>query len=449
MTAAVAGKYLTSLATCNMKIAICWFRRDLRLEDNAALYHALKGPHPVLPLFIFDKNILEALEDKTDRRVDFIHRQVSAIHDQLQQWGSSLQVFYDTPAQTFKKLTETYEIACVYTNRDYEPYALQRDKQIHELLEDQGIAFRTYKDQVIFEQAEVVKDNGTPYTVFTPYSKKWKSLLQPFHLQSYPTLKYRKNFLLQQTGSILSLAAFGFESTKEPFPALQVDETLIRSYDQTRDNPSVAGTSHLGLHLRFGTISIRKLAATAHALNETYLNELIWREFFMMILWHFPRVVHTSFREEYDKIKWRNNEKEFERWCQGLTGYPIVDAGMRQLNATGFMHNRVRMITASFLTKHLLIDWRLGEAYFATKLLDYDLAANNGNWQWAAGCGCDAAPYFRIFSPQRQTEKFDPQGKYIKKWVPELDTFDYPAPVVDHAAARERCLATYKKALQQ
>ncbi len=447
--AAAAGKYLTLSAPCNMKIALFWFRRDLRLEDNAGLYHALKGPHPVLPLFIFDTNILEELEDKADRRVAFIHRQVSAIQDQLQQWGSTLEVLHDTPAGAFEKLTESYEIACVYTNRDYEPYALQRDKDIEKLLKDRGIAFLTYKDQVIFEQAEVVKDNGTPYTVFTPYSKKWKSLLLPFHLKPYPTLKYKKNFLPLKVKPVPALTDLGFKKTTEPFPALQIDEALIRNYDQTRDNPSITGTSHLGLHLRFGTISIRKLAEAAQALNETYLNELIWREFFMMILWHFPRVVDTSFREEYDKIRWRNNEQEFERWCEGQTGYPIVDAGMRQLNATGFMHNRVRMITASFLTKHLLIDWRLGEAYFATKLLDYDLAANNGNWQWAAGCGCDAAPYFRIFSPQRQTEKFDPHGEYIKKWVPELDTFDYPAPIIDHAVARERCLATYKKALQQ
>lgn len=440
---------LTLSMLYDMPTAIFWFRRDLRLEDNAGLYHALKGPDPVIPVFIFDRHILDELEDKADKRVDFIYRQVAYLHQQLQSLGSSLLVYHTTPLNAFRKLIKEHDITCVYTNRDYEPYATQRDDEVKQFLASKHIAFKSYKDQVIFEKSEVVKDDGTPYTVFTPYSKKWKSLLQPFHLKSYPGLRYRKNFHRLAPVSLPSLQALGFKKTGTVFPPAEVDQTGISSYDRTRDTPSVEGTSKLGIHLRFGTISIRQLAATANELNETFLNELIWREFFMMILWHFPRVINTSFREEYDRIAWRNQSEEFERWCNGTTGYPIVDAGMRELNATGFIHNRVRMITASFLTKHLLIDWRWGEAYFAQKLLDYDLAANNGNWQWAAGCGCDAVPYFRIFSPQRQTEKFDPRGEYIRKWVPELNTFDYPAPMVEHAMARERCLAAFRKALQQ
>jgi deoxyribodipyrimidine photo-lyase len=432
-----------------MRTALFWFRRDLRLDDNAGLFHALKGPEPVIPIFIFDTHILDELKDKADKRVDFIYREIKRLQEQLLSWGSSLLVYHSTPLEAFKKLLQQYDIACVYTNHDYEPYAVHRDKEVQQLLATKGIALKTYKDQVIFERQEVVKDDGAPYTVFTPYSKKWKSQLQPFYLKPYPTLKYKHNFRKLEATKIPSLASLGFENTGTAFPEPEVNEGLLRTYDQTRDIPAVDGTSKLGLHLRFGTVSIRQLAGIATGLNETFLNELIWREFFMMILWHFPRVINTSFKEEYDRIIWRNKKEEFERWCNGTTGYPIVDAGMRELNATGFMHNRVRMITASFLTKHLLIDWRWGEAYFAQKLLDYDLSANNGNWQWAAGCGCDAAPYFRIFSPQRQTEKFDPQGTYIRKWVPELDAFGYPAPIVDHAAARDRCLATYKKALQR
>ena len=402
-----------------------------------------------MPIFIFDTNILNELEDKKDKRVAFIHQQTELLNQQLRALGSSLLAYHGAPEAIFQKLTKQYDIACVYTNHDYEPYANERDNEIKKLLTKKGIPLKTYKDQVIFERNEVLKDNGAPYTVFTPYSKKWKSLLTPFHLKSYPTLKYKKNFLQQEATPIPSLQTLGFTDTGADFPASDLNQAVIHTYDQTRDIPSLEGTSRLGLHLRFGTISIRQLATLASQSNETFLNELIWRDFFMMILSHFPRVVNSSFKEEYDRITWRNNEEEFARWCSGTTGYPIVDAGMRELNTTGFMHNRVRMITASFLTKHLLIDWRRGEAYFAEKLLDYDLAANNGNWQWAAGCGCDAAPYFRIFSPQRQTEKFDPKGDYIRQWVPELDTFDYPAPMVDHAVARERCLATYKKALQQ
>lgn len=432
-----------------MKISVFWFRRDLRLDDNAGLYHALKSGFPVLPVFIFDTHILDELEDKADARVQFIHDTLLHLQEQLQQYGCSLQAYHDTPMKAFEQIIKEHDVAEVYTNRDYEPYATKRDKEIEAFLSHKKIQFKSFKDQVIFEQDEVVKDNQEPYTVFTPFSKKWKATLEDFHLKPYPTLKYRQNFHQRKTGFIPALRTMGFEPSQIKIPVAQFHKDIISHYDETRDTPSIQGTTRLGIHLRFGTISIRKLAAKAQELNEIFLNELIWREFFMMILWHFPKVINTSFREEYDHIQWRNNSKEFERWCAGKTGYPIVDAGMRQLNKTGFMHNRVRMITASFLTKHLLIDWRWGEAYFGQKLLDYDLAANNGNWQWAAGCGCDAAPYFRIFSPQRQTDKFDPELKYIKTWVPELDTEDYPEPIVDHATARARCLATYKKALDE
>jgi deoxyribodipyrimidine photo-lyase len=431
-----------------MKLTIFWFRRDLRLEDNAGLYHALKSSGPVLPIFIFDKNILDDLADKADKRVAFIHQQITILQAQLADFGSTLKCFHCSPAEAFRQLIHSYDIQEVITNKDYEPYATQRDADITNLLDDHRIGFRSFKDQVIFEQQEVMKENMEPYAVFTPYSRKWKDKLNDFYLKSYPTLHYKSQFFQEKPSPIPSLAALGFQKIAEDFPTVEIDESIVSNYDETRDIPGIKGTSRLGLHLRFGTISVRKLARKALALNGTFLNELIWREFFMMILWHFPRVVHTSYRQEYDAIQWRNNDREFELWCEGKTGYPIVDAGMRELNTTGFMHNRVRMIVASFLCKHLLIDWRWGEAYFAKKLLDYDLSANNGNWQWAAGCGCDAAPYFRIFSPQRQTEKFDPKLTYIRKWVPELETFDYAPPIVDHAMARERCLTTYKKALQ-
>lgn len=432
-----------------MKVALFWFRRDLRLDDNAGLYHALRSGYPVVPIFIFDTNILEELEDKEDKRVAFIHQQLNKINKELQALGSSLQVYQDTPVNAFKQALKEFDVQGVYTNKDYEPYATVRDKEVQALLSEKQIGFKTYKDQVIFERSEVVKDNNEPYTVYTPYSKKWKSLLTDFHLKSYPVLSYQAHFCQRKIQQVPALKTLGFKEAPGSYPAIQVEEALITGYDKTRDIPSVKGTTHLGVHLRFGTISIRKLASMAKGLNETFLNELIWREFFMMILAHFPKVINTSFREEYDNIKWRNNQKEFDLWCEGKTGYPIVDAGMRELNETGFMHNRVRMITASFLCKHLLIDWRWGEAYFAKKLLDYDLSANNGNWQWAAGTGCDAAPYFRVFSPKRQTERFDPQLKYIKQWVPELETATYPQPMVDHDEARKRCLQVYKQALQK
>lgn len=431
-------------------VNIFWFRRDLRLTDNAGLYYALKSTKPVIPIFIFDKNILDKLEQKADRRVEFIHATLEEMQATLATRGSSLEVYYGTPADVFKQLTNKYKIDTVFANHDYEPYALEREIAIAKLLKEQGIAFQTYKDQVILEKAEVVKDDGKPYTVFTPYSRKWKSVLNDFHLKPYLTKKYFNHFYKQPAQSILSLSSLGFTQSGKQFPSKLLQEELVKKYAEQRNFPAIAGTSKLGVHLRFGTISIRELAARSRQLSETYLNELIWRDFYHMILWHFPKVGRgKAFKPEYDTINWRKDNGEFECWCKGQTGYPIVDAGMRELNATGFMHNRVRMIVASFLSKHLLLDWRLGEAYFAEKLLDFDLAANNGGWQWAAGSGCDAAPYFRIFNPRLQTEKFDKELKYIRHWVPELDSFDYPNPIVDHDFARKRCLEVYVQALKK
>jgi deoxyribodipyrimidine photo-lyase len=433
-----------------MQVNIFWFRRDLRLEDNAGLYHALKQGLPVVPVFIFDTNILDQLDNKTDRRVEFIHAALEQMQEALLKKGSSLEVYHDTPLHVFKTLLSKYSIERVFTNHDYEPYATERDKAVRQLLEKQGIAFHTYKDQVIFEKSEVAKDDGKPYTVFTPYSKRWLATLNKFYVESYPVEKYGHNFHQHSPYSIPSLKTIGFTASGEPFPSADINEEIVRHYEQQRDFPAIAGTSRMGVHLRFGTVSIRELARVAMDLSPVYLKELIWREFYQAILWHFPQVGQgKAFKPEYEFIEWRNNEQEFARWCNGTTGYPIVDAGMRELNATGFMHNRVRMITASFLAKHLLIDWRWGEAYFAERLLDYELGSNNGGWQWAAGSGCDAAPYFRIFNPSLQTKKFDPQLQYIKKWVPELDSFDYPKPVVEHEFARRRCLEVYGKVLRQ
>jgi deoxyribodipyrimidine photo-lyase len=430
------------------KINIFWFRRDLRLTDNAGLYHALKSEHPVLPVFIFDKNILDDLENKEDRRVDFIHRQLMKMQEVLEKEGSSLLVLYNTPEKAFTEILGKYDVAEVYTNIDYEPYATERDRQTETLLRKHNAVLKSYKDQVILDRDEVLKDDGKPYTVFTPYSRKWKSTLTDFHLKSYPAKKYYSNFLKHPAQEIPSLKSMGFSGTDKPFPSQSIPEEIIKDYAKQRDYPGIHGTSHMGLHLRFGTVSIRRLAKKAKEFSDTYLGELIWRDFYHMILWHFPHVGKgQSFKPAYDHIKWRYDDEQFAKWCKGETGYPIVDAGMRELNETGFMHNRIRMVTASFLSKHLLLDWRLGEAYFAEKLLDYDLAANNGGWQWAAGSGCDAAPYFRIFNPYLQTKKFDPEFKYIRKWVPEFEDFSYPKPIVDHVFARERCLKVYKDAL--
>jgi deoxyribodipyrimidine photo-lyase len=458
-----------------MPFNIFWFRRDLRLNDNAALYHALKSDNPVLPIFIFDKNILDKLEDRADARVTFIHDTISELQTELQQLGSNLLVFHDEPMNVFKTLIHRFDIKSVFTNHDFEPYAQTRDGGIQSFLAAQNIDFQTFKDHVIFEKSEVTKDDGLPYTVFTPYSKKWKAALTSkmskhkgelisYYFKPYPTEKYVENFAKSATLSqqlptegplsiwtIPSLETMNFSGSTIAIPSKTVARSVIKSYDTTRDFPALAqGTSKLGIHFRFGTISIREKALAASKLNETYLNELIWRDFYAQILHHFPHIgAGKAFRTEYDRIEWRHDEADFQAWCDGKTGYPMVDAGMRELNATGLMHNRVRMIVSSFLTKHLLLDWRWGEAYFAQKLLDFDLASNNGGWQWAAGSGTDAAPYFRIFSPEAQREKFDKDFKYIKLWIPEFGTWSYPKPIVDHKLARERCLATYGKALKK
>jgi deoxyribodipyrimidine photo-lyase len=432
----------------NEKINVFWFRRDLRLHDNHALYHALKSGNPVLPIFIFDTEILEKLNDKKDARVFFIYTEIQKIKTELEKSGSSLFVFHDKPVDTFKKLTDEFDIQAVFANKDYEPYAKERDKRVGEFLKTKEIEFHLFKDHVIFEENEVLKDDGTPYTVFTPYSKKWKQVFDETEIQAFPSEELKENFLKTKPFSFPELKDLRFENSSIEIPPLKISEKIIRNYAKTRNHPAINGTTRLGVHLRFGTVSIRDLTQKAMDWSETFMNELIWRNFFSTILWHFPQVVDKSFKAKYDFIQWRNNEKEFERWCKGETGYPMVDAGMRELNETGFMHNRVRMVTASFLTKHLLIDWRWGEAYFAEKLLDYELASNNGNWQWAAGTGCDAAPYFRIFNPESQQKKFDPEGEYVKRWVPEVETLAYPKPVTIHKMARERALLAYRKVLK-
>lgn len=429
------------------EIVLFWFRRDLRLEDNAGLYHALKSGKPVLPIFIFDSDILNKLDNKKDRRVEFIHLALADIKNKLEKQGSSLLVLFGTPMECYEKVLSDYNVSAVYTNHDYEPYAIKRDKAISDLLAKNNITLHTFKDQVIFEKNEVVKDDGLPYTVFTPYMRKWKSKLNSFYLRSYPTEKYFSRFISIKPLSMPSLHDIGFESSGGKLSIPPLDEQQIRKYDQQRNFPAINGTSRLSVHLRFGTVSIRQLATKAKEWNDQWLNELIWREFYMMILFHFPHVVNGAFKKQYDRIQWRNNEQEFDAWCRGETGYPIVDAGMRELNQTGFMHNRVRMIVASFLVKHLLIDWRWGEAYFAEKLIDFDLSANNGGWQWAASSGCDAAPYFRVFNPYEQTKRFDEKLQYIRKWVPEFEELTYPQPIVEHKFARDRVLMFYKKAL--
>ncbi len=428
-------------------VNIFWFRRDLRLDDNAGLYHALKEGKNVLPLFIFDTEILDKLENKADRRVQFIYQELERLQAELKTYGSSLLVKTGKPLEIWKQLTTDYSIENVYCNRDYEPYANERDEAVRKFLKENRSSLLQYKDHVIFENYEVLKDDGKPYTIFTPYSKKWNVKLSPFYSSSYPTLKYAKHFFKTDSMQLPSLTEIGFTKTDFIFPARIVSHDIIKNYSDHRDFPAVNGTSKLGIHLRFGTLSIRKLLAYALERNQTFVNELIWRDFYQMILFHFPQVVKHAFKREYDGIEWENDETKFIAWCEGNTGYPLVDAGMRELNATGYMHNRVRMVVASFLTKHLLIDWRWGEAYFAEKLLDFDLAANNGGWQWASGSGTDAAPYFRVFNPQLQMERFDPYLKYVKHWVPEFGTEAYPKPIVSHSEAREKVLVVYKKAL--
>lgn len=431
-------------------VNICWFRRDLRLHDHHALFASLNSDVLVLPIFIFDKNILSELPTY-DRRVDFIFQALQSINEKLKIHNASLRIFHEKPLSVFKTLCEKYDIKGVYTNHDYEPYAIKRDDEIKSFLNSKHIHFYTYKDQVIFEKNEILKEDEKPYVVYTPYSKKWKLLLQNIGITFHPSEKYLDKILKNDydKNEIEELNQIGFLKTNIQFAIPLLEKSIPIDYEKTRDIPMLEGTSKLSIHLRFGTISIRELLAIAKNTNEKFLNELIWREFYMQILWHYPCNIHNAFKKEYDLIQWQNNESHFEKWCNGNTGYPIVDAGMRQLNNTGWMHNRVRMITASFLTKHLLIDWRWGEAYFAKKLNDFELAINNGSWQWCAGCGVDAAPYFRIFNPYIQTQKFDTAHIYIKKWVPEYQELNYAKPIVQHEEARKKCLSVYKSALEQ
>lgn len=431
------------------EISLCWMRRDLRLTDNAALYYALKSDYPVLLLFIFDKNILSKLSDTQDARVTFIFDTLEQLNSTLSQYGSSILIKYGTPEEAWAETLSEYNVREVYINHDYEPDAHERDEALAEYLASENIICKTFKDQVIFEKNEVTKADGKPYTVFTPYFRQWQQKLNPFYLKAYPVERYFKQFLSIQIKSSLTLEEMGFERSTQKFPPKDF-ETKLQAYEEKRDFPAEDATSHIGLHLRFGTISIREAARQAIAQKaEKWLSELAWRDFYMMILWHFPHTVQQSFKPAYDNIQWLNNESDFEKWCSGNTGYPLVDAGMRQLNTTGYMHNRVRMVVASFLTKHLLIDWRWGEAYFAEKLLDYEQASNIGGWQWACGCGNDAAPYFRVFNPELQAKKFDPENKYIYYWVPELKQQKHVKPIVEHAFARERVLKVFKTALNQ
>ena len=421
-----------------------WFRRDLRLEDNTALHHALSQNSDVQPIFIFDKNIIEELEED-DPRINFIYQQLKKINLKLKSYRSSLKIYYGNPVKVFREICHKVKIDSVYINHDYEPYSRERDNNIKEVLKDFGIPLETFKDQVIFEKSEVIKNDGKPYTVFTPYKNKWLT-----HFNTTNTVVHKEsNFTNLSKSDYLfpNLDDLGFSTSSITVP--NFDLTKVMDYDKTRNTPSIDSTSKIGPHLRFGTVSIREIVSKTKDLNQTYLSELIWREFFMQILWHFPKVLHQNFKAKYNGIEWRNNPDEFEKWCNGKTGYPIVDAGMRELNETGFMHNRVRMIVASFLCKHLLIDWRWGEAYFAKKLLDFELSSNNGNWQWSAGTGCDSAPYFRVFNPYEQTKKFDSSHEYIKKWVKDINELTYPNPMVDHALARKRALDTYKSGLEK
>lgn len=426
------------------KISIFWFRRDLRIDDNIGLLHALKENESVAPLFIFDKNILDKLSQKDDKRISFIHDSLADIKSKLNEIGSDLFIEFDSPLKAWKNLLDKYSISSVYTNEDYEPYAIKRDKEVSKLLKEHGVSFFSYKDQCIFAKNEVLKKDKTPYTVYTAYKNKWYDQLNPEHIQSVNCKKFYNNFLQLKGESFPSVEELGFT-----YADYKLERTIkkknIESYNETRDFPALDATTHISTHLRFGTISPRKCAQIGLNVNKDWLNQIVWRDFFMQILFHFPHVEKKCFRAKYDAIKWINNAREFKKWKEGKTGYPLVDAGMRELNQTGYMHNRVRMVTASFLIKHLLIDWRKGEKYFAEKLLDYDMALNNGNWQWVAGTGCDAAPYFRIFNPVTQLKKFDKELEYVKKWVPEYGTDEYPEPMIDHKFAYDRALLTYGK----
>lgn len=428
----------------NKKIIIFWFRHDFRLDDNTGLFHALKNNMPVLPLFIFDDNIFHELPKK-DKRVEFIYQNLLNIHKELKKSDSAILINKGDPLKVWREITDNYKIESVYANTDYEPYAVERDQKIKEFLNSKSISFHLYKDQVVFEKNEITKKDGDPYSVFTPYKNTWKkTFVDENPLTFYDTRELFKHFYHFENEHFPTLNEIGFEQTDATFPDKSIPEDVIKNYHQTRDYPYLDGTTRLGIHLRFGTVSIRECMEKGFHLNETWFDELIWREFYMMILHNYPQVIHNSFRKKYDPLPWINNSQEFDLWSRGQTGFPFVDAGMRELNETGFMHNRVRMAVASFLVKNLLIDWRWGERYFAEKLLDYELSSNNGNWQWAAGTGCDAAPYFRVFNPNTQMQKYDPDQCYVKKWVPEFGTPNYAKPMVDLKVTRQRAIETYK-----
>ncbi|MCB9262432.1 MAG: deoxyribodipyrimidine photo-lyase [Flavobacteriales bacterium] len=423
------------------EVVVFWFRRDLRLKNNVGLNAALTSGFPVLPIFIFDENILGELP-KDDARICFIHKQLQQINAELVTKKSSLLCLQGKPLEVWETLITQFNIKKVFVNRDFEPYALQRDKEVKKLFVKTEIHVEGFTDHLLVSPTEVLKNDGTPYTVFTPFSKKWKEVISHKTIEVFT----KEGNFFEQNLELPSLKEIGFVSSNIKVEPANYEE--LHNYALHRDIPSKNSTSFLSPHLRFGTVSIRQIYEEVKE-HEPFLNELIWREFFIHILYFFPESVSANFKPKYDGIPWRNNEEEFQKWCDGKTGFPMVDAGMRQLNQTGYMHNRVRMITAGFLCKHLLIDWRWGEAYFAKKLLDFELASNVGNWQWAAGTGCDAAPYFRVFNPSEQQRKFDQQEKYIRKWIPEFGTNLYPKPMVDHKFARERAIETYKNALNE
>lgn len=466
------------------RTALFWFRRDLRLEDNAGLYYALRSAGRVHCAFVYDREILDGLRTRADRRVEFIHGCVGALDAALRARGGGLIARHEASREAIPRLAARLGVDAVFANGDYEPAARDRDDAVGRALAADGRRFHLAKDQAIFEKDEVLTRTGRPFTIFTPYRKAWMALLDDFYTEAYPVERHTGALAPPPPEATLpSLESLEFERTDlqslgivpgaSGARALLDDfATRIGAYDRARDFPAVRGVSYLSVHNRFGTISIRALARLARAGRGsgplTWLSELCWRDFFFQVLWHHPRVAREAFHARYASLRWPNDEALFAAWCEGRTGYPLVDAAMRQLNTTGFMHNRLRMVAASFLAKDLLVDWRWGERYFAERLNDFDLAANNGGWQWAASTGCDAQPYFRIFNPLAQSEKFDPGGKFIRRYVPELARVpdaavhapwtmdaaaqreagcvigrDYPPPVVDHAAQRAKALALY------
>lgn len=424
------------------KINVFWFRRDLRLEDNRGLYHALKQELPVLPIFIFDEHFFQQFGEN-DKRFSLIYDQILQLHQKLQHYQSSLLVLRGKPIDIFEKITEEYTVEAVYCNEDYEPYSLERDKQVANWLKNKGIHWHSYPDHVIFTPQRILKENQTPYTIFTPYKRKWLSELRHEDYQEYPSIKHVHHLLKLTLDNFPNPKTLGIH--RQPYLLKPIQPNNIKDYEQYRDFPALQKTSFASVHLRFGLVSKRALVRlTLEQKSDTYLNELIWHEFFTQILYHFPFVVTENFNPRYNHLQWLNNEADFEKWCKGQTGYSLVDAGIRELITTGYMHNRVRMIVASFLCKHLLIDWRWGELFFAQHLMDYDLAVNNGNWQWCAGTGCDAAPFFRIFNPLSQQKKYDPENKYIIQWLPEGTP---TIPMIEHQFARQRALKWFKESL--